>query len=187
VSRPSRLRAVALDPVQLIDFTRFYTDEVRSGQYPFVDFDPDERWHRRIYRDRRLDIWLISWLPSQGTQLHDHGGSAGAFTVISGELTETVHLNGELHDYVHRAGTSVGFSPAYVHDVRNLSGQPAISVHAYSRPLTSMNYYDLDDGVLTRLATVATEDPEPDHAPMPAPGLGLLATPAAANQLPAAS
>ena len=29
-------------------------------------------------------IWLLSWLPGQGTDLHDHGGSAGAFAVARG-------------------------------------------------------------------------------------------------------
>ena len=158
--RPSRLRSTALDPVQLIDFTRFYADEVRSGLYPFVDFDAEHRWHQRIYRDQRLDVWLISWLPSQGTQLHDHGGSSGAFTVISGALAEAVHQDGQLREYSHTTGTSVGFGARYVHDVRNLSAEPAISVHAYSRPLESMNYYDLDEGALVKLATVQTDDPE---------------------------
>src|SRR4051812_25004769 len=35
-------------------------------------------------------VWLLSWLPEQGTPLHDHGTSAGAFTVVSGTLTERV-------------------------------------------------------------------------------------------------
>jgi hypothetical protein len=34
-------------------------------------------------------------------------------------------------------------------------------VHAYSRPLTSLTYYDVEDGQLVALATVATTDPEP--------------------------
>lgn len=160
MSRSPRLRLPALGPIQLIDFTRFYADEVSRGLYPFVDFDPHDRWHQRIYRDQRLDVWLISWLPEQGTQLHDHGGSAGAFTVISGELAEAVHQRGRLSENTRGAGTSVGFGPRYVHDVRNLCDQPAVSVHAYSRPLTSMTYYDLDEGVLVALATIETDDPE---------------------------
>jgi hypothetical protein len=150
-----------LAPRQLVDLTRFYAEEVRCGAYPFVDFDPDERWHQRIYRDRRMDVWLISWLPTQGTELHDHGGSCGAFTVLSGTLTETALAGGQLRDRPRRAGASVGFGPRYVHDVRNLSDGPAVSVHAYSPPLTSMTYYDVADGVLSRLATVVTDDPEP--------------------------
>jgi hypothetical protein len=150
-----------LNPVELIDLTRFYAAEVAAGKYPFVDYDPDVRWHRRIYRDRRLDVWLISWLPEQGTQLHDHGGSSGSFSVLSGTLTEAVFTGSALSDVEHPAGESVGFGPRYVHDVRNLGEVPAVSVHAYSRPLTSMTYYDLDGGDLVPIARLATDDPEP--------------------------
>ena len=154
-----------LDPIQLVDYTRFVADEVKNGMYPFIDFDPDTRWHQRIYRDRRVDVWLISWLPTQATQLHDHGGSSGSFTVLSGELAETVYVAsgpraGTLRERTHPAGRSIGFDARYVHDVRNVSDLPAVSVHAYSRPLTSMTYWDLDDGELVRLATVVTDDPE---------------------------
>lgn len=159
-----------LNPIQLVDYTLFVADEVTNGLYPFIDFDPDTRWHQRIYRDRRVDVWLISWLPSQGTQLHDHGGSSGSFTVLSGELSEAVYVAsgpraGTLRERVHAAGRSIGFDRHYVHDVRNTSDAPAVSVHAYSRPLTSMTYWDLDDGELVRLATLDTDDPEPEFTP----------------------
>jgi hypothetical protein len=162
----NRYQRHLLTPVELIEYTRFVADEVTRGSYPFVHFDPDARWHQRIYRDRTVDTWLISWLPSQGTQLHDHGGSAGSFTVVSGELAEAGYVrsgrhSGELEEHVRGAGCSVGFDSGYVHDVRNLSDAPAISVHAYSRPLTSMTYYDLEDGSLERVASLLTDDPEP--------------------------
>lgn len=156
-ARPARYLTVP----ELIEFTRFYAGEVRAGKYPFVKFDCGERWHRRIYRDPRLDVWLISWLPEQGTQLHDHGGSSGSFTVLTGVLNEAVFRGGMLSDHERRPGDTVGFAPGYVHDVRNLGDHPAVSVHAYSQPLTSMTYYDLDDGPLRRIATIPTDDPEP--------------------------
>jgi predicted metal-dependent enzyme (double-stranded beta helix superfamily) len=156
-----------LNPIQLVDHVRWFGDEVRAGRYPYVQYDAQNRWHQRLYRDQRLDIWLISWLPSQGTQLHDHGGSAGAFEVLTGQLSEAVFrrdpVRGSLTEYRRPAGTGVGFGPRYVHDVRNLDDLPAVSVHAYSPPLTSMNFYDVAaDGSLSRLATLATDDPEPD-------------------------
>jgi tellurite resistance-related uncharacterized protein len=146
---------------QLVDLTRYYADEVTSGAYPFVDFDADERWHQRIYRDRRMDVWLISWLPSQGTELHDHGGSSGAFSVLSGRLREAVVTGGRAREHERTSGQAVGFGPRYVHDVRNMSDAPAVSVHAYSPPLKIMNYYDLADGRLEPIASVVTDDPEP--------------------------
>jgi hypothetical protein len=128
--------------------------------------------------------------------LHDHGGSSGAFTVLSGTLSEAVYrrahplrpdaggTRGEsllppgevstpsLVEHQRLAATGVGFGARYVHDVRNLSDLPAVSVHAYSPPLTSMNFYDLGErGELLRLATVATDEPEPDVV---APGAGTV-------------
>jgi hypothetical protein len=155
-----------VSPGHLMEFARFYADEVRAGAYPFVDFDEHERWHQRIYRDKRIDIWLISWLPTQGTELHDHGGSSGAFTVLSGALTESVpcgYADGrvQIRDTERAAGNTVKFGRHYIHDVRNTGTQAAISVHAYSPPLSSMTYYDVAGGDLVAAKTVLTDDPEP--------------------------
>ncbi|MDQ1737034.1 MAG: hypothetical protein QOH56_3285 [Pseudonocardiales bacterium] len=168
----------ALNPIELVEYTRFIADEVIAGRYPYVRYDEDERWHQRLYRDPRVDVWLISWLPTQGTQLHDHGGSSGAFTVLSGELSEAIYQPGRpggiaLREHRRGPGAGVGFAAAYVHDVRNLDAEPAVSVHAYSPPLTAMNFYDVEpDGSLQRLASMATDDPEPatefDHLGRPA-------------------
>jgi mannose-6-phosphate isomerase-like protein (cupin superfamily) len=161
---PRRAAPLFFDPITLVEFSRFFADEVRAGKYPFIDYDADERWHQRIYRDQRLDVWLISWLPTQGTQLHDHGGSSGSFTVLSGSLAETVAAarGGPVREehFTRGPGDSVGFGPRYIHDVRNTSDEPAVSVHVYSAPLSSMTYYDLADGALSTLMTVETDDPE---------------------------
>jgi hypothetical protein len=151
-----------LDPVQLVDYTRLAAAEVAAGNYPYVRYDEAGRWHQRIYRDGRVDLWLISWLPSQGTQLHDHGRSAGAFTVVAGELSEAIAGGrpAAIREFPRSSGDSVGFGPVYVHDVRNLSDAAAVSVHAYSPPLRSMTFYDLDEGRLTPLVSMATDDPE---------------------------
>jgi len=162
----SGLPGAPFSPIELLEYVRFVAEEVRGGQY-LVGFDSARRWHQRLYRDRRVDLWLISWLPSQGTQLHDHGGSAGAFTVLAGTLTETIARPGTsrarpaLVERRWPTGAGVAFGAHHVHDVGNQAGSPAVSVHAYSPPLTSMTFFDLDPaGGLRRLAAVATDDPE---------------------------
>ena len=67
IARPtSRPTPLYFSPRRLVEFACFYAAEVAQGAYPYVDFDPDERWHQRIYRDPRIDVWLISWLPEPG-------------------------------------------------------------------------------------------------------------------------
>ncbi|MFG2019098.1 cysteine dioxygenase [Actinomadura geliboluensis] len=107
-----------------------------------VRFDPQGRWYERLHRDGDREIWLISWLPGQSTGLHDHGGSRGAFAVALGALEE--RDPGAVRTVA--PGEVRAFGPEYVHEVRNTSAAPAISVHAYSPPLSAMNRYDLVGG-----------------------------------------
>ena len=101
----------------------------------------DRRWYERLYHGPDYDIWVISWLPGQSTGFHDHGASSGAFIVAAGNLEE--HRPGEQARVVY-AGEPRAFGPDYAHDVRNASLAPAISIHAYSPPLSEMNEYELD-------------------------------------------
>ncbi|MHA3702591.1 cysteine dioxygenase [Jatrophihabitans sp. YIM 134969] len=163
---------------RLGELTRWYAAELAAGRFGPVRYgdparpgDPDARWHVRVHADDLIDVWVISWLPSQSTQLHDHGGSAGAFTVVRGVLTESVwspgrrdpsgRRHGGLHDREHRARTTVAFGTDRVHDVRNLGTEPAVSVHVYSRPLRRMGYFDVQDGSLQLTSVLDTTDPEP--------------------------
>jgi len=43
-------------------------------------------------------------------------------------------------------GTTRTFGPGFVHDVRNTSAAPVVSVHAYAPPLAQMTRYDLTVG-----------------------------------------
>jgi quercetin dioxygenase-like cupin family protein len=88
-----------------------------------------------------VDVWLISWASEQAAELHDHAGSLGALTVVSGSLFEQRWVGDGLRSRRLRAGRSVGLPLGHVHDVGNPAIAPAVSVHAYSPPLTAMSYY----------------------------------------------
>lgn len=107
--------------------------------------DGDERWWTQLYGSADLDIWLLSWLPGQTTELHDHGGSSAAFTVVSGRLRE-VRLDRRGHRIVktRRAGATTVVPPRIIHDVNGAGSGPAVSIHAYSPPLRTMNFYEVD-------------------------------------------
>jgi quercetin dioxygenase-like cupin family protein len=71
----------------------------------------------------------MSWLPGQGTDDHDHGDATGAFTIVSGTLTEHVLHRGRTHAVTE--GQSRVFGPGYAHQVRNDGQDPAVSLHVY--------------------------------------------------------
>ncbi|PRX48310.1 Cysteine dioxygenase type I [Prauserella shujinwangii] len=108
-------------------------------------YDPDERFAVLLDRSGDQEVWLLSWLPGQATGLHDHGDATGAFTVVSGTLTETVTRrapDGRVLTEVHTPGTGQSrvFGPGYVHEVRNAGPDPAISVHVYRSERTLRPY-----------------------------------------------
>jgi rhodanese-related sulfurtransferase len=112
-----------------------------DGWMDKVRLRAERRWFERLYHGPDYDIWVISWLPGQSTGFHDHGPSSGAFVVATGILEE--HRPDERTHVIH-PGKPHAFGPDYAHDVRNVSLAPAISIHAYSPPLSEMNEYELD-------------------------------------------
>jgi predicted metal-dependent enzyme (double-stranded beta helix superfamily) len=125
-----------------------------------VRLDAEGRWYEQIHVDGCYEIWLISWLPEHSTGFHDHGEANGAFSVVWGTLDESV---------VPRRGTEVtvrpvtqgvvrAFGPHYVHDVSNTTDSVAVSIHAYSPPLTAMTRYRLTGSGLVPATTETQAD-----------------------------
>jgi predicted metal-dependent enzyme (double-stranded beta helix superfamily) len=107
-------------------------------------YDPDQRFSTQIGGDADEEVWLMGWLPGQHTDLHDHAQSAGAFTIVSGRLEETVARRSATELHVLSAGQSRVFGPGYVHLVRNEGPDPAISIHVYRAGGRAMRPYHLD-------------------------------------------
>jgi rhodanese-related sulfurtransferase/mannose-6-phosphate isomerase-like protein (cupin superfamily) len=135
----SQSDAVPRTPEELANIVTLFASS--DGWMDRVRLRTEHRWYERLYHGPDYDIWVISWLPGQSTGFHDHGESSGAFVVATGILEEH-HPGGpplEIHP-----GKSRAFGPDYAHDVRNVSLAPAVSIHAYSPPLSEMNEYELD-------------------------------------------
>lgn len=175
---PTRLRVA-----DLLHATDRAADDVLSGRcdhlLPEGGVPESRRWFARIHGDDELDIWLISWVPGHATELHDHGGSLGALTVLSGALDEFRWDGRELRRRRLDAGDQAGFPLGWVHDVvwapRTAPAlhavgsagtvkkpvRPTLSVHAYSPPLTAMSYYEVAErNRLRRQRTELTDQPE---------------------------
>jgi hypothetical protein len=110
-------------------------------------FDPVERWYHRLALTDDYEAWLLTWMPGQGTEIHDHGGSAGAFHVHGGTLIEdAVSVGGGAARVVSRElgeGAGRRFGSHHIHRIENRSTRPAVSVHVYGPALTSMTKYRL--------------------------------------------
>ncbi|WP_327367779.1 cysteine dioxygenase [Streptomyces sp. NBC_01217] len=106
----------------------------RAQWAPLVRYDTTTRWYHRVHTGPGYEVWLLSWVPGQGSGRHDHGPSSGVLTVLEGRLTERTERGARaLH-----AGAERVFAPGYVHEVVNDSLEPAVSLHIYYPGLTEM-------------------------------------------------
>lgn len=129
-----------------------------------VRFDLTERHFSRLHLDDDLEVWLICWDLGQDTLLHDHGGSTGAFTVVQGSIMEDYGSvrTGSLRTRQHTAGDTVGFGADYLHNLVNVGIEPSVSIHAYSPPLRTMNFYCWLPTGMHHLREIPCDTPEPD-------------------------
>ncbi|GAA2950218.1 MULTISPECIES: cysteine dioxygenase family protein [Streptomycetaceae] len=119
----------------------------RARWAPLVRYDTTTRWYHRLHAvppapgsgrtgeaPLGYEVWLLSWVPGQGSGRHDHGLSSGVLTVLDGELTEHTGRGTRTLD----TGAQRVFAPGYVHEVVNDSLEPAVSLHIYYPGLTDM-------------------------------------------------
>jgi hypothetical protein len=108
--------------------------------------NPGRRWYHRLHSAPDHEVWLLTWLPGQGTDLHGRGPSAGAFIVVSGELVEQSFEDGQLHSRRLAAGNGREFSREHIHCIGNSGDGPAVSVHVYGPALSTMTRYQMVHG-----------------------------------------
>lgn len=164
---PTRLR-----PADLLRITDQGASDVLDGRFDSLlpaSYPTDERWSVRLHSDDDVDVWLISWVPDRSTELHDHAGSIGALTVLSGSVAELRWTGESLRHRRLDAGDQASFPLGWVHDVMwapepaSAPRRPTLSVHAYSPPLTAMSYYEVTHGgSLRRTRSELTDTPEGD-------------------------
>jgi hypothetical protein len=148
------LRARNLGGIDLGGLAEWYAADPARWPGP-PGFNPARRWYSRLAAADDHEAWLLTWLPGQSTDLHDHGGAAGAFTVLDGHLTEATPTAGapvRLAKRSYGPGATRRFGPRHVHQIVNSGTVPAVSVHLYSPVLTRMTRYAVEHGVLRTVA-----------------------------------
>lgn len=135
----------------------------RAAWAPLVRYDTTSRWYHRLrtvppapgYAGQApvgYEVWLLSWVPGQGSGRHDHGPSSGVLTVLEGELTE--HAGSGRRTLT--AGAQRVFAPGYVHEVVNDALTPAVSLHIYFPGLTEMPMHGAPHCTPAALETAAS-------------------------------
>jgi predicted metal-dependent enzyme (double-stranded beta helix superfamily) len=126
--------------------------------------DPSGIVRRELYRspEHGYQIIAITWLPGQGSSVHDHGQTWGVEAVLRGRLDVLDYrVRGrhralsELHPADQHPlvdGAVIGLLPPHdLHSCRNADArETAVSLHVYGQPLDSIKRYVHVEGDLYR-------------------------------------
>jgi hypothetical protein len=99
-------------------------------------------WSLTLLRTATVEVALIGWAPGQATRAHDHGGAAGAWAVLAGELVEDhfADLSWSARPRRTRVGPGVvvDSDPERVHVVANPGPEVAVVVQARTPSLRAV-------------------------------------------------
>jgi mannose-6-phosphate isomerase-like protein (cupin superfamily) len=137
-----------------------------------VRHDSEARSYQAIWDDAHVNAWVVCWSEEHDTGFHDHDVSAGAITVVRGSVREErLALGVDPLARTFGAGESFYLGASAIHRITHAGEGPAITIHAYSPPLTRQGVYrTTSDGALERHALPFTEELRAET-----PSLGQLA------------
>ncbi len=124
---------------------------------PFVRPNPTAYHRARVIRHDQFEVLVMTWLPGQASDPHDHSGSVCALQAINGRAVEgeySVAADGfadlEFESELASGHVSAG-QDAGVHTVRNPSAtELLVTVHVYSPPLGEVRRYTQRPGAVVR-------------------------------------
>ncbi len=135
---------------------------------PLIVVDAERRRYELLFEDDRVDVWVLSWMPGQRTGFHDHDRSCVGLVCAQGALDEgSLALGGDAESIRMTAGVSRSGPGGYIHAIAHHAGEPAVSIHAYSPPLTRVGQYRAGpDGRLRREAEHGRKELEDTTIPV---------------------
>ena len=135
----------------------------------------DGAWRDHVHEDaatrrfellgatEHVEVWVLSWMFEHDTGYHDHDRSSGAVRVVLGEIVEErLTIGGSPRRATFSAGDTFTFDASHVHRIHNETHALAVSVHAYSPPLSVLGAYVIDeDGTVRREIQSGAEELRP--------------------------
>src|ERR1700733_8999605 len=149
---------MSLTPAELEDFVADLAATPDRWRH-LVHHTNDVRVYEQIVDDADVNAWVICWSEDQDTGYHDHDESSAAIAVISGQVREDrLRLGGEPRSRVLGAGEVFTVPAGAIPRVLHAGEAPAVTIHAYSPPLTRTGAYRIGEGGELERELLSNED-----------------------------
>lgn len=133
---------------------------MRGGWQGLIKHSRDGRIFEPVWDTEDVNAWLICWSDNHDTGWHDHDASGAAIFVLDGQVREErLRLVRRPASRLLGPGATFYVPPTAIHRVLHAGSGPAVTLHAYSPPLTRMGAYWLGpDGELQRVSQPSDQE-----------------------------
>ncbi len=120
--------------------------------------DPQGYTRNTIEKNERYELTALKWQAGQKTSIHDHKGSACAFRVLQGPITEVTYHKTDSNRAMamavgateHNTGTVCAAADDDIHALHNKNNKnnepsDALCLHLYMPPVTGNTTYQADE------------------------------------------
>lgn len=128
-------------------------DPEEFREYEF--WDPDQYTRNSIMQSGSYELLLMCWESGQNTPIHNHGGEECWIYMLSGQLHEEIYTRDEKGRFhLSQTMSNDPGSISYMNDglgwhrIQNKRTTRAVSLHLYSKPITSCQVYNEATGRL---------------------------------------
>ena len=148
-----RLNHFAMLEFPVRDVHRFLKDSsLAPDELRPYSFETAEGYARNlVHKSPEFELLVVVWAPKAASPIHGHEGEKCWSRVEKGELRftnyreRTVLNTFDLEMISERIGGPGHLDgPADIHKVENLTREPAVTLHIYSRPYEACDIYDME-------------------------------------------
>ncbi len=116
--------------------------------HPYINWNSKFYTRNCIAKNEEFELLLLCWEPDQITKIHSHDQQECWVQVISGEFREEQYMmkNNELtrvsNELLEINQTTFVEDNKIYHTLENVSGERAMSLHLYQKPITKCDVFN---------------------------------------------
>jgi cysteine dioxygenase len=111
----------------------------------YINIDKSDYNKKLIYKNNNFELFIITWMPNNGSKIHDHSSNGCILKILKGSLTEKRYNNNLQHiktNIIYKNNISFISNKICYHSINNNNKSISVSLHIYSPSNYIANIYN---------------------------------------------
>lgn len=119
---------------KLKSFTQTLNKYTFNDWIKYIKYNNNTYNRNLVYSNKNYDMYIMTWLPNQTTDFHNHSENGCLMKILSGNLTENMINNNNIKQVTVLKKNDVTYIDDLIgiHKISNNSDNVCVSLHIYS-------------------------------------------------------